>query len=37
MPSKFDGLLNDTLPLLQTDFSAEGQRTGLQDPPNTNG
>ena len=37
MSSHFDGLLNDTLPLLQTDFNAEGQRTGLEDPPNTGG
>lgn len=37
MTSHFDGLLNDTLPLLQTDFSAEGRRTGLEEPPNTGG
>ncbi|WP_186306908.1 hypothetical protein [Mesorhizobium amorphae] len=35
--SHFDGLLNDTLPLLQVDFTAEGALADLENPPNTGG
>lgn len=34
---RMDELLNDSLPLLQTDFNAEGSERGLEDPPNTGG
>ncbi len=32
--SKFDGLLNDTLPRLDFEFDNEGEAVGLPDPPN---
>lgn len=37
MTSHFDGLLNETMPLLKADFSAEGALAGLERPPNTGG
>lgn len=37
MANHFEGLLNDTLPLLQTDFTAEGAAADLDEPPNTGG
>jgi hypothetical protein len=37
MNSHFDGLLNDTLPLVQADFTAEGALADLDIPPNTGG